>query len=169
MVSPLLGRFLVSFNLQSAICGLQSAVCGLRSAVCGLQSAVCSLRSAVCSLQSAVCSLQSANVIHRLSINPKATLLLNDTIFSLQVRLVESFFVSKYFRQRFLHETPTQLTAHPKNVTFSKTKHEFPHDKWPVCFNDNAKNHLYYRTLASLLAGYLLAWARLSDSIVRTY
>lgn len=92
-----------------------------------------------------------------LSINPKATLLLNDTIFSLQVRLVESFFVSKYFRQRFLHETPTQLTAHPKNVTFSKTKHEFPHDKWPVCFNDNAKNHLYYRTLASLLAGYLLA------------
>ena len=39
MVSPLLGRFLVSFNLQSAICGLQSAVCGLRSAVCGLQSA----------------------------------------------------------------------------------------------------------------------------------
>ena len=39
MVSPLLGRFLVSFNLQSAICGLQSAVCGLRSAVCSLQSA----------------------------------------------------------------------------------------------------------------------------------
>ena len=69
-----------------------------------------------------------------LSINPKATLLLNDTIFSLQVRLVESFFVSKYFRQRFLHETPTQLTAHPKNVTFSKTKHEFPHDN-----NDNDK------------------------------
>ena len=34
MVSPLLGRFLVSFNLQSTICGLQSAVCGLRSAVC---------------------------------------------------------------------------------------------------------------------------------------
>ena len=28
MVSPVLGRFLVSFNLQSAICGqLQSAVC----------------------------------------------------------------------------------------------------------------------------------------------
>ena len=27
MVSPLLGRFLVSFNLQSAVCGLQSAVC----------------------------------------------------------------------------------------------------------------------------------------------
>ena len=26
MVSPLLGRFLVSFNLQSAICGLRSAV-----------------------------------------------------------------------------------------------------------------------------------------------
>ena len=51
MVSPLLGRFLVSFNLQSAICGLQSAVCGLQSVVCGLQSAVC--------------SLQSANVIHR--------------------------------------------------------------------------------------------------------
>ena len=25
MVSPLLGRFLVSFNLQSVICGLQSA------------------------------------------------------------------------------------------------------------------------------------------------
>ena len=32
MTSPLLGRFLVSFNLQSAICGLQSAVCGLQSA-----------------------------------------------------------------------------------------------------------------------------------------
>ena len=47
MVSPLLGRFLVSFNLQSAVCGLQSAVCGLS----GLQSAVCSLQSAVCSLQ----------------------------------------------------------------------------------------------------------------------
>ena len=31
----------MSFNLQSAICGLQSAVCGLRSAVCGLQFAVC--------------------------------------------------------------------------------------------------------------------------------
>ena len=28
--SPLLGRFLVSFNLQSAICGLQSAVCSLQ-------------------------------------------------------------------------------------------------------------------------------------------
>ena len=27
MVSPLLGRFLVSFHLQSAVCGLQSAVC----------------------------------------------------------------------------------------------------------------------------------------------
>ena len=39
MVSPLLGRFLVSFNLQSAICGLQSAVCGPQSAVCSLQSA----------------------------------------------------------------------------------------------------------------------------------
>ena len=38
MVSPLLGRFLVSFNLQSAICGLQSAVCSLQSAVCSLQS-----------------------------------------------------------------------------------------------------------------------------------
>ena len=37
MVSPLLGRFLVSFNLQSAICGLQSAVCGLQSPVCSLQ------------------------------------------------------------------------------------------------------------------------------------
>ena len=58
MVSSLLGRFLVSFNLQSAICGLQSAVCGLRSAVCGLRSAVCGLRSAVCGLQSPVCSLQ---------------------------------------------------------------------------------------------------------------
>ena len=34
MVSPLLGRFLVSFNLQSVICGLQSEVCSLRSAVC---------------------------------------------------------------------------------------------------------------------------------------
>ena len=44
MVSPLLGRFLVSFNLQSAICGLQSAA--------GLQSVVCNLRSAVCGLQS---------------------------------------------------------------------------------------------------------------------
>ena len=41
----------MSFNLQSAICGLQSAVCGLRSAVC--------------SLQSAVCSLQMSSVIHR--------------------------------------------------------------------------------------------------------
>ena len=51
MVSPLLGRFLVSFNLQSAVCGLQSAVFGLQSAVC--------------SLRSAVCSLQPANVIHR--------------------------------------------------------------------------------------------------------
>ena len=30
MVSPLLGRFLVTFNLQSAICGLQSAVCSLQ-------------------------------------------------------------------------------------------------------------------------------------------
>ena len=39
MVSPLLGRFLVSFNLQSEICGLQSVVCSLQSAVCGLQSA----------------------------------------------------------------------------------------------------------------------------------
>ena len=41
MVSPLLGRFLVSFNLKSAICGLQSAVCSLQSAVCSLRSAVC--------------------------------------------------------------------------------------------------------------------------------
>ena len=49
MVSPLLGRFLVSFNLQSA----------------NLWSAVYSLQSAVCGLQSAVCDLQSANVIHR--------------------------------------------------------------------------------------------------------
>ena len=32
MVSPSLGRFLVSFNLQSAIRGLQSAVCSLQSA-----------------------------------------------------------------------------------------------------------------------------------------
>lgn len=95
-----------------------------------------------------------------LSINPKATLLLNDTIFSLPVRLVESFFVSKYFRQRFMHETPTQLTAHKKNVTFSKTKHEFPHDKWPLCFNDNAKNHLYYRTLASLVSTSWLSFSR---------
>ena len=57
MVSPLLGRFLVSFNLQSAICGLQSAVwvCSLQSAVCSLQSAVWSLRSAVCCLRYAVC------------------------------------------------------------------------------------------------------------------
>ena len=53
--SPLLGRFLVSFNLQSAICSLQSAVCSLQSAVCGLQPAVCSLQSAICSLRSAVC------------------------------------------------------------------------------------------------------------------
>ena len=37
MVSPLLGRFLVSFNLQSVICGLQSAVWSLQSAVCSLQ------------------------------------------------------------------------------------------------------------------------------------
>ena len=37
MVSPSLGRFLVSFNLQSAICGLQSAVWSLQSAVCSLQ------------------------------------------------------------------------------------------------------------------------------------
>lgn len=44
------------------------------------------------------------SVQNEASINPKATLLLNDTIFFLQVRLVESFFVSKYFRQRFLHE-----------------------------------------------------------------
>ena len=48
MVSPLLGRFLVSFNLQSEICGLQSVVCSLQSAVCGLQSVVCGLQSAVC-------------------------------------------------------------------------------------------------------------------------
>lgn len=60
-----------------------------------------------------------------LSINPKATLLLNDTIFSLQVRLVESFFVSKYFRQRFLHETPTQLTAHPKMSLLVKQSMNF--------------------------------------------
>ena len=40
MVSPLLRRFLVSFNLQSAIYGLQSAVCSVQSAVCGLQSAM---------------------------------------------------------------------------------------------------------------------------------
>ena len=32
MTSPSLGRVLVSFNLQSAICGLQSAVCGMESA-----------------------------------------------------------------------------------------------------------------------------------------
>ena len=32
MVSPLLGRVLVSLNLQSAICGLQSPVCSLQSA-----------------------------------------------------------------------------------------------------------------------------------------
>ena len=35
MVSPLLGRFLVSFNLQSAICGLQSAVCKCHTPVFG--------------------------------------------------------------------------------------------------------------------------------------
>ena len=46
----------MSFNLQSAICGLQSAVC--------------SLQSAVCSLQSTACSLQSANVIHRFQSRP---------------------------------------------------------------------------------------------------
>ena len=34
MTSPLLGRFLVSFNLQSASCGLQPAVCSLQSTVC---------------------------------------------------------------------------------------------------------------------------------------
>ena len=39
MTSLLLRIFLVSFNLQSAICGLWSAVCGLRSAVCGLRFA----------------------------------------------------------------------------------------------------------------------------------
>ena len=43
MVSPLLGSFLVSFNLQSEICGLQSVVCSLWSAVYSLQSAVCGL------------------------------------------------------------------------------------------------------------------------------
>ena len=31
MVSPLLGRFFVCFNLQSEFCGLQSVVCGLQS------------------------------------------------------------------------------------------------------------------------------------------
>ena len=51
MVSPLLGKFWVSFNSQSAIRGLQSVVCSLESAVCSLQSAVFSLRSAFCSLQ----------------------------------------------------------------------------------------------------------------------
>ena len=35
MVSPLLGRFLVSFNLPSAICGLQSAVCSLQMSYTG--------------------------------------------------------------------------------------------------------------------------------------
>ena len=60
MTSPLLGRFLVAFNLQPATGDLQSVVCSLRSAVCSLQSAVCGL-------QSAVCSLQSANVMHRLN------------------------------------------------------------------------------------------------------
>ena len=45
MVSPLLGRFLVSFNLQSTICGLQSAVCSLRSAVCSLQMSYTALKS----------------------------------------------------------------------------------------------------------------------------
>ena len=40
MVSPLLGRFLVSFNLQSAVCGLQSAVFGLQSAACKCHTSV---------------------------------------------------------------------------------------------------------------------------------
>ena len=48
MVSPLLGRFLVSFNLQSVICGLQSEVCSLRSAVCSLQSATQLRRTTKC-------------------------------------------------------------------------------------------------------------------------
>ena len=47
MVSTLLGRFLVSFNLQSAVCGLQSAVFGLQSAVCSLQSAACKCHTPV--------------------------------------------------------------------------------------------------------------------------
>ena len=66
MVSPLLGRFLVSFNLQSVICGLQSAVCSLKSAVCGLQSAVC--------------GLQSANVIHHI-----ITVHIHDSVYSQKV------------------------------------------------------------------------------------
>ena len=45
MVSPLLRRFLVSFNLQSTICSLQSAVCSLRSAVCSLQMSYTALKS----------------------------------------------------------------------------------------------------------------------------
>ena len=40
MVSPLLGRFLVSFNLQSAICGLQAAVCKCHTPV--LRTLACS-------------------------------------------------------------------------------------------------------------------------------
>ena len=44
MVSPLLGRFLVSFILQSEICGLQCVVCSLQSAVCRPQIADCKLK-----------------------------------------------------------------------------------------------------------------------------
>ena len=64
MVSPLLGRFLVSFNLQSAICGLQSAVCSLQSAVCSLQSAVCSLQmsyTGTCLQLSVILNMDSAS------------------------------------------------------------------------------------------------------------
>ena len=48
MVSPLLKRFFVSFNLQSVVCTLRSAVCSLQS---------CSLRSEVCKCHTPLCLL----------------------------------------------------------------------------------------------------------------
>ena len=61
----------MSFNLQSAICGLcrQSAVCGRQSAVCILQSAVCGLQSAVCSLRSAACKCRTPGLLYLGGIN----------------------------------------------------------------------------------------------------
>ena len=47
--ATLITIFLVSFNLQSAICSLQSVVCSLRSAVCSLQMSY-TATVAVCSL-----------------------------------------------------------------------------------------------------------------------
>ena len=73
MVSPLLGRFLVSFNLQSTICGLQSAVCSLQSAVCSLQSAVCKCHTVVLSTlkltqsQVGIVGLKIVNSLNRIN------------------------------------------------------------------------------------------------------